>query len=475
MHLQDRASLIRSASDRILKEAPAVCALWLASAVAASAQTVTVLHSFDGTDGADPQNVTLAQGRDGNLYGTTSLGGLEDGGTVFRIAPSGSFSTIYKFSCAEGCEPLVAPVLGPNGLFYGTAPSGGSLDIGTAFSLSANGTFTLLVNFEGSNGASPNALVLGTDGNYYGTTAYGGTDFPGTVFKMSPSGVVTVLHSFSNGMDGAFPGNAALTESPDGAFYGVTAEGGSFDDGVVFVVTRSGEYKILYTFDGTHGFDPWGTLLLASDGNFYGTTSYGGLSNFGTVFKMTPVGTLNVLHSFSGPDGEHPTAGLIQATDGKLYGTAIQGGTSDACPEGCGTIFSITTAGSFNVLYNFDGLAGGYPAGMLTQHTDGALYGTAVTDGAFGGGTVYRLNLGLGPFVKFLINSGTVGSRVQIFGQELTGTTAVSFNGTRATSFKALSNTFLEAAVPAGATSGPVVVTTPCGRLTSNVRFYVVP
>jgi uncharacterized repeat protein (TIGR03803 family) len=185
---------------------------------------------------------------------------------------------------------------------------------------------------------------------------------------------------------------------------------------------------------------------------------------------MTPAGMLTTLYSFAGfPDGQGPVAGLIQATDGKFYGTTYLGGK-----QGNGSVFSITTSGAETILFSFHKAYGVFPGGGLVQHTNGTLYGTTGEDGPNCCGTVFSLNLGLGPFVKFLLSSGKVASTVEIFGVNLTGTTSVTFNGTPA-SFTVLSSTFMTAVVPAGANSGPVVVTTPSGPLTSNVNFTVKP
>ncbi|HEV2424518.1 MAG TPA: choice-of-anchor tandem repeat GloVer-containing protein [Terriglobia bacterium] len=450
---------------RLAKKASLVCLLCAAAAIVLPAQTFTLLHNFDGTDG-DGEGNNLTQGRDGNLYATAVFGGPDGCGTAFRLTPSGAFRILYDFT-STNCTPVSDLALGPNGLFYANIQNGGTSGNGGVFNLSAAGAFTLVASLDGSNGSYPGDLILGTDGNYYGAARQGGTRSEGTLFKVTPRGTITDLHNFGSlPDDGSYP--VAIVEGPEGALYGATYYGGTAGDGVVFQITHSGGYKILVNFDSTDGANPT-NLLLGSDGNLYGYTTYGGANGYGTIFKMTPAGVLTVLHSFTGTDGQIPSANPIEGTDGKLYGTAILGGT-----YGDGTIFSITTSGTFEVLFNFNGTDGTNPYGGLTQHTNGVLYGSAAFGGAYGDGTLFSLDVGLGPFVRFLLSSGKVGTKVQILGQNLTGTTAVTFNGTSA-SFKVVSDTFLIATVPAGATSGTVEVTKPHATVSSNVPFTVIP
>lgn len=152
----------------------------------------------------------------------------------------------------------------------------------------------------------------------------------------------------------------------------------------------------------------------------------------GTLFQNTPTGTLTTLHSFCAngwpncPDGDAPYW-MIQDSDGNFYGTTAFGGDSSACSQanpGCGT--------------------------------------------------AYKLSMGFGPFVTFVLNSGKVGAEEEILGQGFTGTTGVSFNGTAA-SYMVHSDTYLTATVPQGATTGFATVTTPGGTLQSNVVFRVKP
>jgi uncharacterized repeat protein (TIGR03803 family) len=181
---------------------------------------------------------------------------------------------------------------------------------------------------------------------------------------------------------------------------------------------------------------------------------------------------LTTLYSFcpqaTCADGQAPNGGVIQATDGNFYGTTVAGGAN-----GYGTIFKITSAGTLTTLHSFDSTDGENPYGQLLQATNGNLYGTTSYGGPNGYGTVFSLSIGLGPFVVTRPTSGAVEAKVVILGNNLAGTTSVAFNGTAAT-FTVVSPSEITATVPSGATTGPVVVTTPGGALTSNVSFRVI-
>ena len=234
----------------------------------------------------------------------------------------------------------------------------------------------------------------------------------------------------------------------------------------------------LHSFDGVDGSTPFAGLVQATNGNFYGMTNGGGAHGYGTVFEITPGGTLTSLYSFCSQsgctDGIEPYAVLLQATDGNLYGTTYSGGANNF-----GTIFEITPSGALTTLYNFcsqSGCAdGGRPFAGVIQDTNGSFYGaTSVNGNTSGYGTVFSLSVGLGAFVKTQTTSGKVGAAVNILGTNLTGATAVTFNGTQAV-FKVVSSSEITAKVPAGAATGEVKVVTLSGTLAGNQVFRVIP
>jgi uncharacterized repeat protein (TIGR03803 family) len=452
-----------------------VFVLCLAIVIMSPAQKFKTLVSFDGNWSLAP----LVQGLDGNLYSTTV------GDTFFTMTPSGALTSLQIV--AGGPNGALAQT--PQGNFYGTTQGG---DGGTIFKVTPTGELTLLYKFctQGSDGVCPDGsfpqggVVLATDGDLYGTTTYGGVTGDGTVFKITPKGVLTTLYSFSNCSEctGTFP-IAGLVQAADGNFYGTASGGGSSAGcGTVFKMTSGGVLTTLHSFVGTDGAYPSGGLIQAPNGNFYGTTVSSvtsgdcGVFNYvGTVFEITPAGTLTTLYTFCSQtnctDGAGPSTGLLRATDGNFYGTTEFGGANNL-----GTIFKITPDGALTTLHSFSGSDGQVPDASLFQSTNGVLYGTTLQGACTGGtcGTIFSLDVGLGEFVETLPTSGAVGKTIDILSQGLTGTTAVSFNGIAA-SFTVVSDTYLTATVPTGATTGVVTVATPSATLKSNQKFIVVP
>jgi uncharacterized repeat protein (TIGR03803 family) len=298
----------------------------------------TLLHSFGaGTDGTLPKS-NLIQASDGNFYGTTYSGGTVGAGTIFKITPAGIETVLYSFgSGTDGANPQASLIQASDGNFYGTTSGGGANNFGTVFKVTPAGVESVLYSFRaGTDGATPQAsLIQASDGNFYGTTYSSGNNVGsgvslGTVFKVTPAGVETILHSFGGEPDGAGP-VASLIQTSDGNFYGTTTAGGSHGQGTVFKITPLGVETLLHSFGlPTDGAIPQAGLIKASDGNFYGTTSSYGLGMgaiSGTAFKITPAGDESILHSFgASADGSTPRAGLIQASDGNFYGTTAFGG-----------------------------------------------------------------------------------------------------------------------------------------------------
>jgi len=396
-----RAQSVKIAPPRMVFILFTFCA---AMVIASPAQTFTTLASFHGPDGATPRYGSLVQGTDGNFYGTTRGGGAHSRGTVFKMTPSGTLSTLYSFcpqqGCSDGSDPDAGLALGSDGNFYGVTTAGGNSGDGTVFKITPTGVFTSLHSFTGSDGAEPvGTLLLASDGNFYGTTNAEGEKGNGTVFKITSNGTFTTIYNFcslSLCADGSGP-FSGLVQGTDGNFYGTTSGGGTgFLYGTVFKITPNGTLTTLHSFTGSDGSAPYGNLVRASDGNFYGTTSSGGGGQkcsfgCGTIFKITPSGAFTSLHSFNFTDGSYIIAGLTQGRDGNLYGVAGYGGSTQNCGNGCGTIFSITPGGTLTTLHNFAGFPteGSLPVGPLLQAGDGTFYGATEAGGSVGDGSVF--------------------------------------------------------------------------------------
>lgn len=454
---------------------------------AASAQTYTVLHTYTinaGSYSGIGYPAFMSQGRDGNLYGTISNAGTQSKGSVFKMTTGGSYLDIYSFctvtACADGSNPAGGVVLGLDGNLFGTTCCGGGAGkAGTLFKLSPSGTLKTLHAFgNGTDDSVPNyPPLIGQDGTIYGVSERQYNTQNGAFFKASSSGAFAVLHDF-NYTDGQTP-NLPI-QGTDGNFYGTAFGGGSKGLGVVYRSTPAGAVTVIHNFIGgvTDGCYPAGTLVQGNDGAFYGVTyacgSHGTSGRGGTIFKISSSGSsYAVLYNFCAVafcvDGNLPQAGLILGSDGNFYGTA-GGGT-----KGDGMLYKMTPAGAITTLYNFcDPTCNGYyTATPLVQHTNGKFYGN--TNGnSLGGSVFYSLSVGLKPFVRLLNWSGKVGATVEMLGQGFTGTTQVSFNGVPA-AFTNVSDTYMTAVVPDGATSGTLTVTTFTTSYKSNRKFLVTP
>jgi len=373
---------------------------------------LATLASFAAGDGENPHSPLLQAG-DGNLYGTTVNGGGYGEGTVFRISTNGLIATLYSFTGGNDggnsssgvieTNPAAGLIQASDGQLYGTTEFGGTYGFGTVFQITTNGSLTTLYSFTGGmdGGNSTASLMQASDGNLYGT-ASGGNLF-GALFRITTNGAFTALYSFSGANDGAYP-EAPLIQARDGNLYGTASAGGINGLGTVFRVSLSGDFDSFFSFNDTDGATPAGGLVQGVDGYLYGTTASGTDRTVGgTVFRISTNGTFNSLYLFPVvpeleygyyyeyyidyfPDGSSPSASLFQASDGSLYGT------TDGETNGEGTIFRISTNGEFTLLYSFSGGSdGGNSFASLIQAGDGSLYGTASSGGAIGYGTVFQI------------------------------------------------------------------------------------
>src|ERR1019366_1278963 len=251
-----------------------------------------VLYSFTGlADGGNPYGGVVPDSA-GNLYGTTSAGGTSGYGVVFKLDKAGQETVLYSFTGgADGGYSYAGVIRGSAGNLYGTTSSGGIgqgyAGYGVVFKLSTAGQETVLYSFTGgADGGNPGAGVIhDSAGNLYGTTTSGGTAGQGVVFKLSTGGQETVLYSFTGGADGGYPSAGVIRDSA-GNLYGTASYGGTADVGVVFKVDAAGQETVLYTFPPPHdGASPTAGVVRDSAGNLYGPTGAGGAHNGAGVDK----------------------------------------------------------------------------------------------------------------------------------------------------------------------------------------------
>ena len=457
-------------SPRLLASCGMVVFLALAAiSGTASGQQLSILHNFAGSatnEGSYP-NSSLAQDNNGNFYGTTSGGGtfgqsIYDEGTIFKMAPDGTVSTLHSFgtasrnldgsTIADGYKPSGNLVFATDGNLYGTTAAGGEGADGTVYRISPAGVYTIVHSFAAANadqGTYPEAGVIeGKDGNFYGTTSQGGAYGVGTVFQLKPDGTYKAIYSFGATTDDPASPSLGLVQDAQGNLYGTSAKGGSAGLGAIYKIDSQFNYSVIYsfmpapaaytfTFNSSYatnvsgGFSPNSPLVIGADGALYGTAS-GTTYGAGAIYKVTPQGQFTLLHRFGdgsvASDGAEypintstslgisqgvssltaPPAGpMVLATDGNFYGTTYQGGLGNG-----GTVFEMTPAGQVTIVHRFgDGAVAvdGVNPNGLTQGSDGNFYGTTSAGGTATDGTAFKITADLPVFTSLLHVSAAVG------------------------------------------------------------------
>jgi len=364
------------------------------------AATIETMASLSDPLRAFPQ-VRLS---DGTFYGPVFGGfnGDPDRGSIFKLGPNGSLTTLYQFqpttlATQDKANPTILIEAADGNLYGATAPRAtGDLN-GMIFRLTPSGTFSTLYRFTDAAGTHATSLVQAADGNFYGTAAGdssgGFFNHPpamhnsGIFFRLTPAGVFTSLYRFTGGADGSLPN--AITQGQDGNFYGSTKYGPESPPNVftglgkIFKITPAGALTTLYTFTGgSDGGNP-GKVTQGGDGNLYGIATY---PTIATAFKVTLAGVRNTVYRFESNNGSGPSR-LTPSTDGNVYGTTQDGGIPQA-----GSIFRINPAGQVTT-YIFDGAATGGQPSQVFEGEEHNLYGATETGGALDHGTIFRLNM----------------------------------------------------------------------------------
>lgn len=347
------------------------------------------------TNGCAPYG-RLVEGTNGMIYGTTSAGGTNAGGTIFRLNKDGSsFQILRSFATATGRAPLGELIRASNGLLFGTTSDGGSFNGGTVFQIAHDGSgYTILTNLNIPR--TPAAgLLEASDGYLYGTSSSGGDSGAGAVFKVQKSGgPFAVIKSFQIGAGDGLLSDAGMTIASDGALYGTTRAGGSKNAGTIYSIHPDGSgYRQVIGLDGSTASGPVASVVEGTNGLLYGNSRVGGAVNSGTIFSVQKDGN-NFVSRYSPPNpnlGQEPRGTLLQVSNGMFFGTTVLGGSS-----GQGIAFTILSDGSgYQVLQMFSngiGTPGGNPIEKLIQASDTSVYGTTYSGGASNNGVIFKFS-----------------------------------------------------------------------------------
>jgi uncharacterized repeat protein (TIGR03803 family) len=353
---------------------------------------------------------TLVADKKGTLYGTAENGGSIDRyGGVFALSPTGGGkyieSGLYTFS--GGIDPLALSVtLDSRGNLLGTTYYGNSqCECGTLFMLTPKGssyTYSLLHTFLGNpDGYRPTSLI-DVHGVFFGITASGGSNNQGTVFRLDPSGSTysyTQIYSFPQSSQSLAPGGPFVA-TPSGALIGATFRGGQNGLGTVYKLTPKGSgyvLRVLYSFaGGTQDVrDPTGGLIGDTKGNLFGTAYYGGDKGFGGVYELSPEGKVyseRVIFSFTDRGRSSEYAPYTGVIDDSSGN--LYGMTAISGKGHCGTVYTLSPSGtaySEKLLYTFKGPGGCDPEGGLLLQNDGTLVGTASLGGKNDVGVTFKV------------------------------------------------------------------------------------
>jgi uncharacterized repeat protein (TIGR03803 family) len=371
--------------------------------------TLTTLYSFTGNpDGGCPTTAPV-QAPSGTFYGVTNGSNCDNGnnGIIYSLTKSGIEKVLHTFSGSDGANPSAPLTVGNDGSLYGGTSGGGSNNYGVLFKMTPSGAYTVLHNLAQTDGQDvESGMIQASDGNFYGVTYRGGSDGGGVVFQLTPSGGYTVLYNFGT-VSG--PPGTSLVEGTDGVLYGITLPPNGQDNGHIYSITKSGTFNILHTFcqdpNCTDGYNASTPLVQDTDGKFYSVTASGGMSGnceCGVFYSFdVGLGAFVQLVSTSGKEGAKVgilgqgfSGSSVVSFGGTQATTVTRSGTTflnTTVPAGAltGTVTvttggtTLTSSNTFNVLptlASFSPSSG--PVGTAVQITGtGLMQTTSVTFG----------------------------------------------------------------------------------------------
>lgn len=302
---------------------------------------LSTLISFNGFNGISPAKGVIADNY-GNLFGTTFGGGRGPlgGGSVFRIDKNGSFSTIFAFRDETGFFPSSNLIFDGSGNLFGTTSLGGVFERdffnfgkGTLFKIDSKGMFSIPIDFNKTKNLGSPGFILNRDNNIFGGT-FSIDQNSGSIFKLNSDGEFEIIVDIN---PSKIFNPTSIIFDHSGNLFGTTGSDGIFGFGTIFKIDKTGVLYTIFNFNGQNGAIPGGSLYFDNLGNLFGVTFGGGRNNGGTVFKFDTSGELTTLVNFS-RDGS-PSSGLIADGYGNLFGTTLGGGEF-----GRGSIFRINLA-----------------------------------------------------------------------------------------------------------------------------------
>lgn len=376
-----------------------------------STNTYTKKIDFESSTYGSSPTGGLAEGESGKLYGLTSSGGANGQGVIFEFNTSSSILTKkFDFDDTNSGRSAQGKLIKANdGKFYGVTARGGSNGEGVMFEYDpSTDTYTKKLDFETANGIKPyGSLMQATDGKLYGLTYFGGTNNIGVLFQYDLSTDTYIRKvNFGRSKNGNKP-YGGLVKASNHKFYGMAAEGGDKNKGVLFEYSVSGTYIKKVDFDGSNsGSTPYGSLVEAANEKLYGLTYTGGSSNKGVLFEYDPsTDTYTKKLDFNGSNnGAKPRGSLIQASNGKLYGLTQEGGDNN---EGVLFEYDLSTD-TYTKKLDFDeDTHGGEPLGTLFEASNGKLYGLTRTGGSNNKGTLFEYDLSTDSYTKKFDFDGT--------------------------------------------------------------------